>query len=51
MSAIGILRLACAAVACSLIVVKLIHKDYHTAFYWALATTYWILAFVEHISV
>ena len=49
MSAVGILRLACALVACSLVIVKLVHKDYHTMIYWILVTVYWSIAFIEHL--
>lgn len=51
MSAIGILRLICAAVAASILVVKLVHKDYHASLYWALVVVYWTMAFIEHISI
>lgn len=48
MPLVRILRLACAIVACTLIIIKIIHKDYHTAIYWTLVTIYWTIAFIEH---
>lgn len=50
MDFVGVLRLIIAAVAASLLIVKLVHKDKHTAFYWGLVTFYWVWTFIEHLA-
>lgn len=49
MDFLSVIRLIAACLALSLCITKLVHKDKHTAVYWAFVTIYWSVSFIEHM--